>query len=374
MRFLTFPNGQSNLTTKNTKHARSLGFVFFIAFALLAGCDRDSGPPSGMVLVPGGEFTMGCDADFAFPNEKPAHRVSIAPFFLDAQPVTNTEFAKFVEATGYKTVAERLVDWEELKKQVPPGTPKPPDEALQPGSLVFRMTTGPVDLRNMSLWWVWTPGASWKHPEGPESSIEGRENHPVVQVAWEDAQAYAKWAGKRLPTEAEWEFAARGGLEGKRYAWGDEENPAGKVLLNRWTGDFPYRNDSTDGFAGTSPVGAFPPNGYGLFDMGGNVWNWCYDLYRADTFAVRSMDSKSCCDPKGPLTASGEKFTPGDPSPPSVPGVQRRVMKGGSFLCHPSYCESYRPSARRGTPPDTGSSHAGFRCAMDAGTEIQPSF
>ena len=319
-----------------------------------------------MALIPGGTFVMGSDADYAFANEKPAHRVEVAPFFIDVNPVTNTEFAAFVEATGYKTVAERSVDWEELKKQVPPGTPKPPDELLLPGSIVFRPTAGPVDLRDMSQWWVWTTGASWQHPEGPGSSIAGRENHPVVQVAWEDAQAYAKWAGKRLPTEAEWEFAARGGLEGKRYAWGEFENPDGKFMANRWTGEFPYSNDKKDGFAGTSPAGSFPPNAYGLHDMGGNVWNWCSDLYRADTFAERANDKGACCDPRGPLTAEGETPIPGDPSPPSVPGAERRVTKGGSFLCNPSYCESYRPSARRGTPPDTGSSHVGFRCAMDA--------
>ena len=321
-----------------------------------------------MVLVPGGEFTMGSDADWAFPNERPAHRVRVAPFFLDAKPVTNAEFAEFVKTTGYKTVAERAVDWEELKKQVPPGTPKPPEEMLAPGSLVFRPASGPVDLRDMSQWWVWTTGASWRHPEGPGSNIEGRENHPVVQVAFEDAQTYAKWAGKRLPTEAEWEFAARGGLEGARYAWGDLENPGGKILVNRWTGDFPYRNDSADGFAGTSPVGAFPANGYGLFDMGGNVWNWCSDFYRADTFSARSGDAGVCCDPKGPADSKDASLIPDDPSPPTVPGAERRVTKGGSFLCHPSYCESYRPAARRGTPPDTGSSHVGFRCAMDATT------
>ena len=319
-----------------------------------------------MALITGGTFVMGSDADYAFANEKPAHRVEVAPFFIDVNPVTNTEFAAFVEATGYKTVAERSVDWEELKKQVPPGTPKPPDEVLLPGSIVFRPTAGPVDLRDMSQWWVWTTGASWQHPEGPGSSIAGRENHPVVQVAWEDAQAYAKWAGKRLPTEAEWEFAARGGLEGKRYAWGEFENPDGKFMANRWTGEFPYSNDKKDGFAGTSPAGSFPPNAYGLHDMGGNVWNWCSDLYRADTFAERANDKGACCDPRGPLTAEGETPIPGDPSPPSVPGAERRVTKGGSFLCNPSYCESYRPSARRGTPPDTGSSHVGFRCAMDA--------
>jgi formylglycine-generating enzyme required for sulfatase activity len=344
------------------KHLSLVVLMVFMAISEIAMAGTD-----GMVLIPGGEFTMGSDAPEAFPNEKPAHRVQVASFFLDIHPVTNAEFAKFVEATGYKTLAERPVDWEELKKQVPPGTPKPPDDMLQPGSLVFRPPSGPVDLRDMSQWWVWTNGASWKHPEGPESSIAGRENHPVVQVAWEDAQAYAKWLGKRLPTEAEWEFAARGGLEGKRYAWGDEEFPEGRVMLNRWTGKFPYLNDQKDGFVGTSPVGSFPANGYGLLDMGGNVWNWCSDIYRADTFAMRSKGSEMCCDPKGPSSVVDEMPVSGDPSPPTVPGVERRVTKGGSFLCHPDYCESYRPSARRGTPPDTSTSHTGFRCALDAG-------
>lgn len=319
-----------------------------------------------MVLVPGGTFTMGSNADYAFANEKPAHRVTVAPFYLDVHPVTNADFAEFVEATGYQTVAERPVDWEELKKQVPSGTPTPPDAMLAPGSLVFRPTTGPVDLRDMSQWWVWTTGASWRHPEGPGSTIEGREDHPVVHIAWEDANAYARWAGKRLPTEAEWEFAARGGLENARYPWGDRENPDGKSTVNRWTGEFPYNNDKKDGFVGTSPVGSFPANAYGLFDMAGNVWNWCSDIYRADTFATRAGDGKACCDPRGPLNAEGETRIPGDPSPAAVPGAERRVTKGGSFLCHPDYCESYRPSARRGTPPDTGSSHVGFRCAKDA--------
>ena len=332
----------------------------------LAGCKPPASAPAGMVLLPGGEFSMGSDADYAFPNERPAHRVTVAPFLLDIDPVTNADYAKFVEATGYITLAERPVDWEEMKKQVPPGTPKPPDEVLAPGSLVFRATDGPVDLRDMSLWWAWTHGASWRHPEGPGSTIAGRENHPVVQVAWEDAKAYAAWAGKRLPTEAEWEFAARGGLDGQRYAWGMEENPGGQYKVNRWTGEFPYHNDGKDGFVGTSPVGSFPANGYGLHDMGGNVWNWCSDLYRADTFAERADDQKACCDPRGPETSAGERPMAGDPSPPMVPGAERRVTKGGSFLCHPSYCESYRPSARRGTAPDTGSSHVGFRCALDA--------
>jgi len=345
-------------------------FLPIIALFLVAGCKPATGPmlgpPAGMVLIPGGKFLMGSDAGYAYGNEKPAHRVEVAPFFLDATPVTNADFAKFVGETGYITVAERPVIWEELRKQVPAGTPKPPDEVLQPGSLVFRATAGPVDLRDMGNWWQWTHGASWRHPEGPGSTIEGREDHPVVQVAWEDANAYAKWAGKRLPTEAEWEFAARGGLEGARYAWGGEENPDGQFMVNRWTGEFPYRNDASDGFTGTSPVGSFPANGYGLFDMGGNVWNWCSDLYRSDTFADRANDQHACSDPRGPEAMEGERPVAGDPSPPTVAGAERRVIKGGSFLCHPDYCESYRPSARRGTPPDTGSSHVGFRCAMDA--------
>ena len=336
---------------------------------LLLGC-HPSAPSSGMVLIPGGDFLMGSDAPYSLPNERPAHQVRVKPFFMDIHAVTNTEFAKFVKSTGYITVGERPVDWEELKKQVPPETPKPPAETLAPGSLVFHPTTGPVDLRDMSAWWQWVNGASWSHPEGPDSNIIGRENHPVVHIAWEDAKAYAAWAGKRLPTEAEWEFAARGGVNGERYAWGNQESPDGRFMLNRWTGQFPYHDDALDGFAGTSPVGTFPSNGFGLYDMGGNVWNWCSDIYRADAFAEEAKAGLVCCDPTGPKTSQGEKALLGDPSPPMVPGAERRVTKGGSFLCHPDYCESYRPSARRGTPPDTGSSHVGFRCAKDASPQI----
>jgi formylglycine-generating enzyme required for sulfatase activity len=341
-------------------------FLIMIVPAMLcmAGC-HSSKPAGDMVLIPGGEFMMGSDAGYAFPNERPAHRVKVKPFFMDVHPVTNAEFARFARATGYVTVAERPVDWEELKKQVPPGTPKPPAETLDPGSLVFHPTEGPVGLRDMSAWWRWVNGGSWRHPEGPRSNIIGREKHPVVHIAWEDANAYAVWAEKRLPTEAEWEFAAMGGSGGRRYPWGDEERPGGRFMLNRWTGQFPYRNDATDGFIGTSPVGSFPANGYGLYDMGGNVWNWCSDLYRADTYSDRVGGGKFCCNPTGPTTMQGETTIPGDPSPPMVSGAERRVTKGGSFLCHPDYCESYRPSARRGTPPDTGSSHVGFRCAKD---------
>ena len=264
---------------------RGLALVSLASLALLirvAGiANADEAHPStpeGMAFIPGGEFLMGSDGDYAYPNERPVHRVRVNPFHMDIYPVTNARFQEFVEDTGYLTVAERPLDWEELRKQVPPGTPRPPPEALQPGSLVFRPTEGPVDLRFMGQWWVWTSGASWQHPEGPGSSIAERLDHPVVHIAWEDAVAFADWAGKRLPTEAEWEFAARGGLEGARFAWGDEERPDGRIMVNRWHGAFPYRNTAEDGFAHTSPVGSFPPNGYGLYDMVGNVWDWCSEI------------------------------------------------------------------------------------------------
>ena len=345
-------------------------FIFIRIAVLVAAslCLRKNAVevPSGMVRIPGGEFLMGSEAPEAFANEGPVHRVRVDALFMDIHPVTNAQFVRFVKETGYKTVAERPVDWEEMKKQLPPGTPKPPDEMLAPGSMVFRSTRGPVNLQRMDTWWEWTHGASWKHPEGPGSSIEDRMDHPVVQVAWEDAAAYAAWAGKRLPTEAEWEFAARGGLTGTRYAWGNEERPDGKIRVNRWDGDFPWRNTAEDGFVGTSPVGSFPANGYGLFDMGGNVWNWCADVYHANAFASRvEGENGVCCNPAGPDPHEVETPLRGDPSPPTSPGALRRVTKGGSFLCHPDYCESYRPAARRGTPPDTGTSHIGFRCARD---------
>jgi formylglycine-generating enzyme required for sulfatase activity len=323
--------------------------------------------PPGMVWIPGGEFTMGTDDERSFPNERPAHRVRVDAFWMDETAVTNAQFRAFVEATGYVTIAERAIDWEELKKQVPPGTPKPPDEMLQPGSLVFTPPSHAVDLREMRNWWTWTTGANWRQPQGPGSSIAGKDTLPVVHVAWEDANAYAKWAGKRLPSEAEWEFAARGGRSA-RYPWGDDFIPkdgphAGAFMANTFTGEFPHRNTKEDGFALVAPVKSFPPNGYGLYEMVGNVWNWTADLYRADAHAERQKTAKEspegcCINPRGPATSH-------DPARP-VPPSEERVTKGGSYLCNPSYCESYRATARRGMPPDTGTEHIGFRCVQDA--------
>jgi formylglycine-generating enzyme required for sulfatase activity len=311
--------------------------------------------PEGMVKIPGGEFFMGSERTESRMNERPVVKVQVDSFWIDEHAVTNAEFRKFVEDTGYQTTAERPVDWEELKKQLPPGTQKPPAENLLPGSMVFTPSEGPVDLSQMHNFWQWTHGADWQHPEGPASNLEGREQHPVVQVSWYDAAAYAKWAGKRLPTEAEWEFAARGGLDGKRFAWGDEFQPEGKYMANTWTGEFPYRNTEEDKFFGTAPVKSYPPNGYGLYDMGGNVWNWVSDWYRPDTHARLKLEP-SCHNPQGPRASF---------NPVNSNQTEERVTKGGSFLCHADYCESYRPSARRGTPPDTGMSHIGFRCVKD---------
>ena len=306
-----------------------------------------------MVRVSGGEFTMGSDDELARKNETPPHRVKVDGFWMDLTPVTNKEFARFVKATGYKTIAERKPDWEELKKQLPPGTPKPDDSILVPGSMVFVGAKGPVDRRNMANFWKWVPGASWQHPEGPDSNIENRQDHPVVHIAWYDAEAYAKWAGKRLPTEAEWEFAARGGHKGKRYYWGEEFKKDGKFMANTWNGEFPWKNTKEDGFEGTAPVKSFPPNGYGLYGMAGNVWNWTSDWYRPDTHALMANEPV-CSNPKGPAKSIST----------INPLQEERVTKGGSFLCHESYCASYRPSARRGLPIDTGMSHVSFRCVL----------
>ncbi|MBX9737105.1 MAG: formylglycine-generating enzyme family protein [Phycisphaerales bacterium] len=326
-------------------------------------------PPAGMVLIPGGEFSMGGVDRLARSDESPVHRVRVEAFWMDQTEVTNAQFRAFVEATGYKTVAERPVDWEVLKTQVPPGTPRPPEEKLRPGAIVFTPPARGVDLREYSRWWTWTSGASWRHPEGPGSNIEGRDSLPVVHVALPDAQAYCRWAGKRLPTEAEWEFAARGGLDRKVNVWGDE--PVTGKRCNIWQGKFPAENTKEDGFAGLAPVKSFPPNGYGLYDMAGNVWELCSDLYRADEYARRTAALKPgavVVNPTGPASSL-------DPRNPSEP--EMRVIRGGSFLCNDSYCASYRPSARMAAAPDSGIGHTGFRCVKsiektEAMTEVKP--
>jgi formylglycine-generating enzyme required for sulfatase activity len=311
-------------------------------------------PPPGMVWIEGGEFTMGSEDEMSRFNERPVHQVEVTRFWIDVTPVTNAQFQKFVDATGYVTIAERKPDWEELRKQLPPETPRPDDNVLVAGSMVFTGSDGPVDLRQMANFWTWTPGASWQHPEGPDSDLQGRENYPVVQVAWVDAVAFAKWADKRLPTEAEWEFAARGQSHG-RYHWGDEFLKDGQFMANTWTGEFPFSNTEEDGFRGSAPVRSFPANSLGLYGMAGNVWNWCSDWYQPDTYQQR-VGEPMCCDPKGP--SAGPRA--------GAPQVEH-VVKGGSFLCHPDYCASYRPSARRGLPADTGMSHVGFRCVRSPG-------
>ena len=296
-----------------------------------------------MVWVPGGTFLMGSN-DF-YPEERPAHRVTVDGFWMDEHPVTNAEFRHFVRATGYRTMAERPPD--------PRDYPDADPTLLVPGSLVFRQPPHRVSLHRLHLWWAYVPGACWSQPEGPGSPLEGRDHHPVVHIAYEDAAAYAAWAGKALPTEAEWEFAARGGLEGAIYVWGDEFAPRGRLLANTWQGEFPWQNLTHDGYAGTSPVGAFPANGYGLYDMAGNVWEWTSDLF---TPRHPAAAARACCIPPGARARPAEaRHAAGGPIP-------RRVLKGGSHLCAPNYCLRYRPAARQGEAIDTSTSHIGFRC------------
>jgi sulfatase modifying factor 1 len=308
--------------------------------------------------IPGGSFLMGSDRHY--PEEAPAHRVRVAAFEMDETTVTNRQFAAFVAATGYVTVAERPLD--------PALYPGADPAQLGPGSLVFRRTAGPVDTRDMRNWWVWTPGACWRRPEGPESSIKGRKDHPAVHVACADAEAYAAWAGKALPTEAEWECAARGGLDGAEFAWGDELAPRGRHLANTWQGEFPWENRAEDGHAGTCPVKSYPPNGFGLYEVCGNVWEWTADWFAA-RHAAADPDKPSCCaagDPRG--AAREASLDPAQPGPP----IPRRVVKGGSFLCAPSYCRRYRPAARHAQMVDSGMSHIGFRCVRRPGRIVEP--
>lgn len=339
-------------------------FFFFIVFTLhLQADDRcccSQLPPrfsvpslsDEMRWIPGGEFTMGSDDRDSKRDEKPPHRVKVSGFWIDATPITNRQFKEFVEATGYITTAEKAPKLEEIMAQVPPGTPPPSPELLVPAALVFKQTKGPVPLNNHYSWWEWKPGANWKHPLGPESTIEGKEDHPVVQVSWYDAVAYAEWSGKRLPTEVEWEFAARGGKENMVYVWGNDEFSEEKPQANIWQGTFPYKSTKADGFIGTTAVKSYPPNAYGLYDMAGNVWQWCSDWYHASFYAMEEQKQGMSIDPKGP----DKSFDPEEPF------ASKRVHRGGSFLCHPSYCKGYRVAARMKTCPDTSLNHLGFRC------------
>lgn len=331
-----------------------LTLVLLIGFSSLFGEGQ-------MVWIAGGEFTMGTNDPRAGKDEKPAHQVYIEGFWIDETPVTVTQYKEFVEATGYVTLAEQTPDLEELMKQVPKGTPPPPKEFLVPGSMVFIKPTRKIPVLHHAYWWQWTPGASWRHPEGPSSTIVGREEHPVTHISWFDAAEYAKWAGKRLPTEAEWEYASRGGLKGKTYVWGDDDFSDEKPQANIWIGNFPYESAKQNQHVGTSLVKSFPPNGYGLYDLAGNVWEWTADWYQPDYYQ-QLADLGVSRNPQGP----SKSFDPAEPH------AEKRVQRGGSFLCHRSYCTGYRVSARAKTTPDTGLSHCGFRCAKTKTAESTP--
>ncbi|WP_438482462.1 formylglycine-generating enzyme family protein [Oleiharenicola lentus] len=316
--------------------------------------------PAGMVWIPNGEFSMGttdptreiCGGPDTMDDARPIHRVRVNGFWMDATEVTNEQFAIFVKATGYVTFSERKPRSEDY-----PGVPL---DKLVAGSVVFTPPNQPVALTNALAWWSYVPGADWRHPEGPASDLQGREKHPVVHIAYEDAEAYAKWAGKRLPTEAEWEYAARGGRDGERYTWGNELQPGGRWMANIWEGAFPHENTQADGFASSSPVRHYDANPYGLYDMAGNVWEWCSDWYRPDAYQIQIADVKegSVQNPRGP--ARETSFDPQEP------GVPKRVQRGGSFLCTDQYCTRYMVGSRGKGAPDTGSNHVGFRCVRDA--------
>lgn len=313
-----------------------------VATACLANRAPAAEPaPDGMVWIPGGEFWMGSNE---FSDAQPWHRVHVDGFWMDKTEVTNEQFEKFVKATGYVTVAERAPTKEEF--------PDAPPENLVAGSVVFTPPAQPVPLDTHFRWWNYVKGANWRHPTGPGSDLKGKDKHPVVHIAYADALAYCKWAGKRLPTEAEWEFAARGGLEKKSYAWGDDFKPDGKWKANTFQGHFPDKNAVEDGFAATAPVGSFPANGFGLFDVAGNVWEWTSDWYRPDYFKTLAAAGDVARNPRGPSTSFD----------PSEPGTKKRVHKGGSYLCTDQYCARYMPGGRGKGEEDTGTNHLGFRC------------
>jgi formylglycine-generating enzyme len=304
----------------------------------------------GMVFIPAGATQMGANDQEGRKDEYPVHTVQLKGFWIDCTEVTNRQFSEFVKATGYVTTAEKAIDWEEMKKQLPPGTPKPPADQLAPASLVFIKNSQASNLVDYSQWWKWEKGANWRHPQGIGSDLKGKEDYPVVQISWFDAEAYCKWAGKRLPTEAEWEYAARGGQTGKKYPWGNEDPETGKPKANTWQGTFPAVNTDWDHFDRAAPVGSFQPNGYGLYDMAGNVWEWCSDWYRPDYYQHSDK-----IEPAGPENSY-------DPDEPTIP---KKVVRGGSFLCNASYCKGYRVTSRMKSSPDTGLEHTGFRCVAD---------
>lgn len=312
-------------------------------------------PPEGMVWVPKKTFIQGAKPDdkFAMPREKPAHEVTVDGFFIDQTEVTNRQFKAFVEATGYKTVAERPINWDEMKKDLPEGTPKPHDSILQPGSLIFNKNVGQVDnMGDYTQWWEWKVGANWKHPEGPNSNIEGKDDFPVVHIAYEDALAYCEWANRRLPTEAEWEAAAQGTETQQIFTWGNDPSLLNQYA-NTWQGVFPVKNEPKDGFEFIAPVKSFPPNSIGIYDMMGNVWELTNDLFNVNYYKE--------IDPSQPLvnpTGATKSYSP------SNPYQVEHVIKGGSFLCHASYCASFRISAKMGTSSDSGSDHTGFRTVV----------
>lgn len=339
-----------------------LGYLFLVMLGL--GCksqsesdntNRPSEIPEGMVWIPAGEFFQGAveGDNMAMQHEKPRHKVQVDGFFMDVHEVTNAQFLEFVEATNYVTVAERAIDWEEMKTQLPPGTPKPHDSILQPGSLVFKKTKSSVpNLYDYSQWWHWKIGANWRHPNGPESTIEGKSKDPVVHIAYEDALAYCDWKGHRLPTEAEWEHAARAGNEDAIFFWGSDKSLLSQ-RANTWDGEFPVINAMVDGYERRAPVQSFPKNEYGLYDMAGNVWEWTSDWYNVNYYA--EVENQVTKNPLGARSAYN----------PNNPFAKEKVIKGGSFLCSASYCASYRISARMGTSLDSGAEHIGFRTVKD---------
>lgn len=328
-------------------HATGESEVGVLEAPLIDTASAPGPAPEGMVWIPGGEFSMGSE-DPEMLDARPFHRVAVDGFWMDQTEVTNEEFARFVKATGYVTVAERKPD--------PKDFPGVPPENLVAGSVVFTPPNKDVPLDDHFAWWRYVPGANWRHPDGPESNLTGKEKHPVVHIAFADASAYAKWAGKRLPTEAEFEFAARGGLDRKRFAWGDEFKPGGKSQANSFQGHFPETNTGEDGFIGSAPASSFAPNGFGLFDLAGNVWEWTTDWYRADYYKTLAATNQVTRNPPGP----------GDSFDPSEPGVAKRVHKGGSFLCTDEYCARYMPGGRGKGDPNTGTNHLGFRCVRSA--------